>query len=581
MALWDGKKLFDRVEERLTQRKKGYVKFNKARDSITDYFRPDLGSDTTEDGDGSFFGDNIYEGTAAWSIGVMSSGFQGGLVSEQADWLTYAAEQSELEESDPLDMWLQDIKKHISNAYQQSNFYKVLPPFVKDGISIGSPIMFIEEDIPSGTTKFLPQHYKTAYLFYDRFNETEGVIIEDDRWTVKKLADKFAKTKAQQEKKLSKSVNDSIREGKYYAELTVIRAVFKSDDPIWDGLEGFKKPADRKWISVYFEKKTEEENKNSPLAIEGYFAQPFVVWDYDKKPEESMSRTPAFDAIHDVISHMETHKQQLENWELKNRPPRAVLDDHRNIIDFGPEGLNFIAKEDWPNIPEAIDVVGDIRISREELEFSAERIKRWFHTELFFKFTDLTSTLRQQPTATQIIKIAAEIATQVNPGVSTFTGFLRSVDNRMIDIEKRKGKGPFRPEKLAEINDIVIGILGPTATMFSVVPVFIGTLARAQKVKQELDPILEGLGIASGMIGTNPELIHAIRWHDSLGDVFKAVNYPLKNFVPKEEYEEIIKAEREAKAQQQQQLMAIEMAKASKDVSGPVDETSILAGAAG
>ena len=37
-------------------------------------------------------------------------------------------------------------------------------------------------------------------------------------------------------------------------------------------------------------------------------------------------------------------------------------------------------------VPKMVDVVGDIHVSEEELEKSAVRIKRWFHTDKFLKF---------------------------------------------------------------------------------------------------------------------------------------------------------------------------------------------------
>jgi hypothetical protein len=582
MPQWQDKNLFDRIFDLLHQIERKHVKFNRARDSIVDYFRPDLGSDVDPDGDGTFFGENIYDGIGPWAVGVMARGHQGGLVSADADWLAHETKRPELDDVDELDLWLQEVKGHVSAAYQNSNFYRVLPNFTKDGITIGSPLMFIEEsDVVAGTITFKPQHYKTVFTFYGPDNEPEGVIIKDEKWTLKKIVDKFAPTEEEQKEKLSTDLNNGVTNGAFYKEHTVIRAVFKDDNPVWD-VPGFEKPSGE-WISVYFEGNTSEDRKNDPLLIQQYFSRPFVVWDFDKKFDESISRTPAFDAIYDVITQQQISVEQLDNLKLKNRPPRWALEDHRNTIDFGPEGLNFASKDDFQFMPKQIDMVGDIRLSREELEFNGEKIKRWFHTDQFLKFTDLTNTLRQQPTATQIIKIAAELAVQVNPGIATYTtGFLADTDARMLDILGRQGRGPFSPDRLAEIFDIIAGVIGPDeAITVSLIAVFTGPLAKAQKIKQELDPILDGLGVADVLFERFPMLTNAIREYDTLQDLLKATGFPLKDLKPEEEYDEIVAALREAEAQQQQQLMAIETAKASKNLQGPVDETSVLAGVTG
>lgn len=581
MPQWQDKPLFDRIHDLLSQIERKYVKFNRARDSIVEYFRPDLGSDVDPDGDGSFFGENIYDGVGSWAAGVMARGFQGGLVSAEADWIAHEMQRLDLRGVDELDLWLQDVKTHISGAYKQSNFYRVLPTFTIDGITIGSPLMFVEEtDIVEGTITFLPQHYETVFIFYDGNNQPEGVIVKDEKWTLKRIVDKFAPTEEQQKEKLSTSLNNGISSGSYYKEHTIIRAVFRSNNPVWD-VPGFNKPV-APWISVYFQEKTEQDKKNDPLLTEKYFSQPFVTWDYDKKPWESVSRTPAYDAIYDIITQQQIELEKLDNLKLKNRPPRFVLEDHRNTIDFGPEGLNFTSKEDFNFMPKQIDVVGDIKLSREELEINANKVKRWFHTDQFLKFTDLTATLRQQPTATQIIKIAAELAVQVNPGIATYTtGFLADTDARVVGIEARAGRGPFNPATMANITDIIVNITGQAEAKVSVIPVFIGPLGRAQKVKQELDPILDGLGALVPLFEVYPDLKNAIREYGTAEDILKAVGFPLKNLRPEEEYDKIVAELNEARARMEQQQFALEAAKASKDVSGAVDPDSILAGVAG
>jgi len=580
MAIWDNKKLFDRLMDLFHQREKGFNKFNKARDSIVDYFRPDLGDEVDANGDGAFFGENIYEGTAPWAADVMARGFQGNLVSPSTDWIQYAMLQTELKDNDQLDIWLQDVKEHMSDVYQRSNFYSVLPPFTLDGITIGSPVMFIDEEVSSGVTKFMPQHYKTVFLFYDKFNQPDGVIVKDETWTVKQISDMFARTEEEQKLKLTISTNNAIREKKFYLERTVYRAAFRGNNQVWD-VPGFQKP-DAEWISVYFEEKPEEERKNDPLRTEQYFSRPFVTWDFNKKPWESASRTPAFSAIYDVLSQQQVAKNQLENIELKNRPPRAVLEDHRNVIDFGPEGLTYVDRKDWEFLPKMIDAVGDIRLSKEQLETGEKAIKRWFFTDQFLKFTDLTNTLRQQPSVDQNHRIAAELAVQLNPAIGSYTGeFLRSVDNRVVDIEARAGRGPFAPDIMANITDIVLSNSKEEVASIGVVPVFIGPLAREQRTQQELDPILTAMSVLQPVFELYPDLKNAIREYGTLEDIIKAVNFPLKNLVPEEEYNTIIKGLNELRAQQQQQQLALEMAKASPSVSGPVDETSVLANVGG
>ena len=581
MALWQDQTLYDRTIDLLTQRKKGYVKFNKARDSIADYFRPDLGSDTTPDGDGSFFGENIYEGTGPWAARVMASGFQGNLVSESASWLLHEYERHDLKGVDELDAHTQEISRYMADVYRKSNYYKVLNRFVLDGVTIGSPVKFIEEDVPTATIKFLPQHYKKIYLFYDRFNEVEGIIVEDDTWTAKKMFDKFAGTQEKADAKFSEKLKNALRQGQFHSEHTVIRAIFKTSNPVWDGIDGFTKP-NADWTGVYFDKNTDQDKKNKPLETEKYFTRPFVVWDIDKKPWEAVSRTPAFDAIYDVISGGNVFKAYLENVELKNTPPMKVLPQYRNTIDFSPRGITEVDKADWDTAIGNIDLVGEVLMNKDLSEQLSSAVKRWFRTDNFIKMTDLTNTLRDQPSATQIIKIAAELAIQLIPEISTFTGgYLNDVDSRMIDIESRAGRGPFDRQTMENITDIINSNSPSQVASVAISPIFVGQLARAQKVKQELDPIRDGLESAAPLFAIDPDLVMAVKGHETLDDIFSATNFPMKNFVSKDEYDIMKQTLLEQRAAQQQIENNIEIAKASKSVSGEVHETSVLANVAG
>ena len=581
MALWKDRKLFDRLLEMLEQKERGMLRFNNARDTIADYVRLDLGCETEPDGDGTFFGENIYEGTPSWAARVMSTGFQGNLVSAQADWIKYAMARFELLGNDDLDLWLQDVKEHMTAAYRKSNLYTVLPMFTLDGVTIGSPVMFEEEDVLDGTIGFFPQHYKTVFLFYDKRNRPEGVIIKDERWTTKQIFDKFAKTHDEAKRKFSVGLNNQIDQGLFNSEHTIIRAVFKRDNPVFDDLEGFKKPV-KEWISMYFEENVKDDMKNEPLLTEDYFVRPFVVWDFDKKSWESSSRTPAFEAIHDVVSLQQVHKNLLENYQLKNRPPMATLPDYRHSLNLGPEGINVIQSQDWDKMPKAIDIIGDINQNKDLSDQIAASVKRWFHTDAFLKFTDLVNKLKQQPTATQIIKMDAEGAVQLNPAIGTYTdGFLKSVDDIAINIESRAGRGPFAKDVMENIQDIIVNKLQENVSAVEIGPVFIGPLARAQKVKQELDPILDGLGAAEVLFAAYPDLRNAIREYGTLEDLLKATNFPLKNLVPEEEYDDVIARLNQVRQQQQEQALALEMAKVAPNVSKNVEPNSILAAAAG
>lgn len=582
--MWDEKKLLDRINDRLSELEQKYYSFQDSRDTITELFRPDLGIDTEDGKDGTFFGSDIYEGTAPWAARVAATGFQGNLVSQSIDWFMYLMSASELRGIDQLDTWCQDVKDHMTAVYRKSNFYETQPQFTLNGLTIGSPVMFGEEEILEGRIMWLPQHYKHVFMSYDKYNRPNGIIIKDDTWTAKQIYDTFINQqqtpearKAERKKKLSTILNNSLESGRLSDTFTIIRAVFKVDDQIW-GNGGFEKPdGDYSWISVYFED-SNEKDKDTPLKSGGYYSKPFANWDYDKKPWESCSRTPAFDAVYDVQSHQQIHKNFIENVQLKNRPPRYALAALENRLQLSAEGITFVDNTEYDRPPKALDLIGDVQINKELSDIFSEAIKRHFHLDLFQLFTSVAMGRKQPLTATQIWQMAGEKATLLSPAVETHSKYLKAIDDRCVDIESRAGRGPFAPDIMGNVMDIVFSNSKEPVRSIGLTPEFVGPLARAQRMQQALDTIQMGLSAAAPLFQLYPDLRVALKEYDVLDDVLKATGFPLKDLKTKEDYEAMLDAINQQRAQQAQTENAIEMAKASKSLQGPVDPSSILAG---
>jgi len=585
---WRDKTLYERIVDRWVELEADYTKINRNRSIITAYFRSDELLDT--DDKGNLLGQDIYNGSGPWYSRMMATGFQGSLVSKNIPWIRYQMREFELKGIDKLDQWVQDIKEFMSDAYQRSNFYDVQPQFTHDGLTAGSPLMFAEENIIKRKTIWKPQHFKNVRLYYDNDNEIEGVILKDKTWTAKKIFDTFIKEDddkgTKRKEKLTIEVNKALESGKLNDEFVVYRAVFKADDPIWDG--GWKKPVGGwTWLSVYFLEIDQANNdkRNTPLIPvgkgPGYFSQPFATWEFDKKPWEVSSRTPAFYAIWDCMSLQQLDKNFMENIQLKNRPPFVALDTMKNRMSLSPEGKIWVSEREYERPPKSMDLVGDVELSKELIDIKDGALRRWFLVDFFQLFTDLIRTQKQPVTATQIWQMAGEKATLLSPAIETHSRYLESCDDSMMNIEMRAGRGPFNPQRMANITDVVLSNAKGPIRSIGVVPVFIGALAQAQKISQTLKPIQATIEALEPLMTMYPDLRMAIRPWDTMNDIAEALDFPQKNIVPKEEYEKIVDALAEKRAEDEQLAKALEIAKASKDVSGKVEPDSVLGAMAG
>ena len=590
---WRLKTLYERIVDRWTELEADYTKINRNRSIITAYFRSDELLET--DDKGNLLGQDIYNASGPWYSRMMATGFQGSLVSKNINWFRYQMEQFELRGIDELDQWTQDVKEHMVDIYlHHSNFYDVQPQFSHDGLTTGSPLMFGEENIIKRKTIWKPQHYKNVRLYYDGDNEIEGVIVRDKQWTAKQIFDTFIKEDdengTKRKKMLTIEVNKALESGKLNDEFVVYRAVFKAVDPIWDGKgeNAWKKPLGGwGWYSVYFLEISQVDNnkRNTPLNENvGYFSQPFATWEFDKKPWEVSSRTPAFYAIWDCMGLQQVYKNFMENIQLKNRPPFVALDSMKGRISLSPQGEIYVSDREYERPPKAMDLVGDVKLERELFELYEDALKRWFYIDKFQMFSDLIRTNKQPITATQVWQMAGEKATLLSPAIETHSRYLESCDDRMMSIEWTAGRGPFNRDTLANITDIILSNAKGPVGGIGVMPVFVGALAQAQKRNQALEPIQSTMMAVTPLLGIEPDLKMMYRWWDTANDINEAFDFPQKNVRPKEEYEKIIAALAKKRAEDEQLAKALEIAKASKDVSGKVEPDSILgvmAGAAG
>lgn len=581
------KPLFDRGVERWNSLDTVYARLNGARETICSYFRPDLGLSNDESADMLQLGANIYEGSGPWSARTMATGFQGNTVSKRIDWRSYQMFDQSVRGIDELDIWVEDVKKHMSEVYQNGNFYDVQPQFTLDGVTTGSPVMFGEED--EDRVMWIPLHFKTYRLFYDRFNKSNGIIIKDEEWTATQCFDKFcpgdniqARLKCAQEK-FTTALFNAISQGRNNDRFTIWRILFKDTDSIWHEAEEFEAPIGGKtWYDVYFEEiGREPERKKKPLLVEGYYSKPFVVWNYDKKNWESSARTPAFEAIYDNKSLQVIFKSYLEDIQQKVRPSMAILAGMKGRANFSPEGTVEVNRSEWQFIPKPIENVGDVTIEIATAEMLQDKLSRHFHLDTFRQFTEQALRVKRPLAIQELIEMSGEKITLLLPMIETHEGYLEQSDDRQMEIESRAGRGPFEKERVERILEILEFHTGEdSGGKINVQVQFIGTLRQAQQRAQKLQPITTGVTIARemGEALTDPDLARlAIKGFETLDEALQAVNFPTKLIREKADYDKSVAELAQARAAQQQLENATELMKASKGIQGEVDPNSVMA----
>ncbi len=580
MKEWLDNKLLERIKFMWSSRESVYSRLNSARETIIERFRPDKDLDVGSNYDMRLLGHDIYDGTGVSAVHTMAVGFYAHQYSKNVDWIHYKFWLDVLKEVDELDQFCSDLKDHQSSAYQKGNFYNVQLGYAKNAITIGSPCVFIEENVKTSEIIHKPLHYSTFRLFYDIANRTEGVVTKE-QWTIKEIYDKFCEGNTREVRLakakdiFSNSTMKYIDGGQWSKKITIWRAVFRKRNPVFYS-KNFG--SQYEWWGCYFE--DTPKDKDVPLMTEGYFTKPFAVWDYEKNPDESASRTPAFYSLYDDVTLNNIMLNYITDVQMGARPPMAKLKEDKGEYDLGPGDSVYLDRQHWEYAPKFIERGGKINWEVEQLKMFRENVRMHFHTKLFNILTELALANKQPISATQTLEIQDEKITQISPMIESNDDYLRQVDERTLDIEYRAGRGPFRPDNMMYIADVIGWACRKAGVDFNgeLVPEFIGKLRRQQQMEQKLKPLMLGMDVISRARETIDEDLNvAVRGYDVLDDGLSAVDFPMKNLKPKDEYEEDMAQIQEGRAQQLQIENTIEAMKASKGLK-PTGQEALPAG---
>lgn len=567
MPTYHDKSLYDRITDRQATLVKARQPFDSARKTICEIYRPDL--TLTVDEKGEFMGSEIIEGTAPWALGVNVRGFLGNMVGKSLEWIRYTMRQRRFHGVDEVNKAMQDLEHYMYDVYERSNYYSVLPQFVKDGLSIGSPVMYADEDVAGESAHFALPHYSENYISQNWLGQ-DDVYHRAGGWkmTAKQAADKF------NIKDLSNALQLDMEQGRHDNNYEFIMAVYSENDNIFDKLkaEDKKFKPNRPWMQYYIQKET-DLNKKKPLWAKPYWIKPFTVWHYHRNSHESYSRTPAWYAVFDTKANNAGCLSQLEMVEGSARPAMWAMANQKGMIHAAPGGWSWPqTAEDFKAKPTSLHENRHYPEVKDFLERLQSKVERHFHIKLWQMIEQYNREHKQPPTAYQIFQMIGENSAQVGPEVQSFEGDILSPnDEILMDIEFRSGRMVENvdfPEVLWESDG-------------RVVPKFVGPLSVAQKLHHGVQRVHAGLAATQPIREAWPETKYKVRAAKLTEKVLENMNFPQDCIVPEDEYEENMAELARLAAEDRQLEQAERIAKSIPSVSKNVEEGSPLAALTG
>jgi len=566
--MYSDKPLYDRLVDRFKELEKIREPWESPCDDIIDIFRPDIVRfSESKDRNIELLGEYMVEGTGAWSARLMAEGWQGYLVSRSIEWFQHVIGDLHLKGNDDVNKWLQDFDEQMYSAYADATFYESLGSYCRHGVTVGSPVVIIEEDERTGKVYDYVPHPAERYLGQSAFGETDILCLMRDR-TVKDAYELYGKPQRKTSEQgtkvrrgndaFSTSLENSYAAGQLDEKFTFIKMFLFYLDPIF---EGVKERPSAPWMAYTIEI---DNDKKKICKIERYWTKPFIDWPYEKDPSEVYARTPAWYCYYDTKSLQEARQGLLMAGSLSTRPPMWIGAFLKKNLELFPEGMNFFAPAQSEMIPKPIITGENYPIGKDMEDQLRAAVERWFHVRFFLMLSQWSEQQKAPPTAYHIMQMAGERAVLLAPRIGNFTRKLEEIDNRHVDIEQRAGRLPEPPQIVLDESE---GKLNPE---------FIGPLTQVQQQYHSTRRMSNTMMQIEPFLNIDPLVRHKIKAEIAVERILEKNRFIQDAIASDDEYKKIIAAI----AQMEQERQGIDVAERAADavpkLSKPVESGSPL-----
>lgn len=504
-------------------------------------------------------GTAIYDSTAMDALRDLADGLFGYLISPAMQWFVLRVEDERLMDIKEVRAWLEAASWQMYSALQRSNFYEIMPEYFQDGGSIGTSTLYSEEDLEEGRivcTICHPGEIWVAENKYGMVDTTFRKVVMTARQAVQRFGGSGNLS--------DKLLMDSKDSARFDNEYTFYHCVYPRKDMEMT-VQGPRIGKDNKpFVSYYVQVDGAKIASSS-----GYFTLPYQVWRWRKNSNEIYGRSPASDAIVDILTANQMSKTLLHAAHMSAEPPLNIPAEMRGKTRITPRGMNYY--EDQGRIITAVQMgQGGYPIGTDREDRVKGAIKRHFMTD-FFTLLSRAAMDGRQLSVPQVVEMQGEKAVMLGTIVGRlnsecFDPFL----DRVYQIESGAGRMPPPPD-----------ILSASGKRVSVE--YMGPLAQAQRRLFKTQGIYQGLESLKPVaeLTGDTSIFDSIDFDVVTREILEATGMPAKA-IKDQSRVDAERAERAKAAQAAQQMeMATKMAAQIPNISKAPEAGSLMGAMAG
>lgn len=375
----------------------------------------------------------ILDNTGTMAARVLASGMMSGITSPTRPWFQLRIEGFDTDTTNPVNLWLAEVRRRIMRVMQESNFYNSLGVAYLDLGVFGTASMIIYED------------YEDIIRCYNPCLG-EFYLASNDRLQVDTLARKFVLTIAQTVQwfginRVSATVRDTYNSGQLSQELTICHIIEPNNT-----LQNYV-PKEFPYREIYWE---ESSNEDKTLLERGFYEFPALCPRWDIVANDTYGRSPGMDALGDIKQLQQETKRKAQaidkmvnpplvaDMRLKNQPSTTIPGGITYVDGLNNGGASAGMRPLYTLLP-------PIQELKEDIAEIQARVRNTFFNDLFLMISQL-DTVR---TATEIDARREEKLVQLGPVLERFENeCLDPAINRIFNILLRAQLLPPPPPEI-------------------------------------------------------------------------------------------------------------------------------------
>lgn len=329
--------------------------------------------------------ENVYDATAPNALFTMSAALMGNMWPNGAKSFRLTKPDS-LPDSSTIRDYYDKISQRVANAmdHPKARLSVALDEYINDLGAFGTcGIAVFENDDKDNPVSYKVWDVKTMVLDEDP-NGIVDTIYNKFKYSVRQTVETYGL------KKVSERVRKLYSDGKYDDKVTILHAIIPR--PKSETRKGGKTAKGLPFASYHIDLDAKHLMKES-----GYKYLPVIVGRFYKVPGEKYGRSPAMQALPDIIEINAIRESVLLATEKALQPPLVVLDDGSmgaGEIDTSPNGvtvLNVSGRMGGQDPIKPLYTVGELQAAQNQIEQLINNITQAFFID---RLLDLNNDTR-------------------------------------------------------------------------------------------------------------------------------------------------------------------------------------------